>query len=155
MNAKLIKALVCAAALGVCSLGQVVVQPVVQKVDAQSSTLLALERMWNQAQVTRDVAALQNLVGDRFVNTEWDGSVSNREEFLADIRNPHFQALAMNTQDMKVDLYGNTAVVTGIYHIKGMSQGKAYEHVGRFTDTWIQINGSWRCVASHTSLVKP
>ena len=127
----------------------------VQNVDAQSSNILALERMWNQAQLTRDVTAIQNLVADRFIDTEWDGSVSNREQFLADIRDPQYQPSVMSTQDMRVDLYGNTAVVTGRYHIKGVSQGKPYEHNGRFTDTWILFNGSWKCVASHTSLVKP
>ena len=37
---------------------------------------------------------------------------------------------------------------------KGTYQGKPYNHVGRFTDTWVLDLGKWQCVASHTSLLK-
>jgi ketosteroid isomerase-like protein len=60
----------------------------------------------------------------------------------------------MTIQDVKVTLYRDTAIVVGVYHAKGSSSGKPYEHLGRFTDTWIYQNGKWECVASHTSLLK-
>jgi hypothetical protein len=37
---------------------------------------------------------------------------------------------------------------------QGSYNGKPYDHVGRFTDTWILQDGTWQCVASHTSLLK-
>ena len=121
---------------------------------AQQNKLIVLERLWNDAQVHRDSRALEALVADRFVNTEYDGEVSDRDKFLADIKDPEFQPTLMNIRDVKVNLYRETAVVTGIYQAKGTYSGKAYEHVGRFTDTWIFENGKWLCVASHTSLLK-
>jgi hypothetical protein len=45
-------------------------------------------------------------------------------------------------------------VVIGIYHTKGTYGSKPYEHVGRFTDTWVYEDGKWLCVASHSSLMK-
>ena len=121
--------------------------------DSPEGKLLALEKMWNQAQLLRDADALQVLVAGRFVNTEWDGEVSNRQKFLADISDPKFKPSIMSIQDVQVILYGETAVVTGTYHTKGSYQGKPYDHVGRFTDTWIFENHKWQCVASHTSLI--
>jgi ketosteroid isomerase-like protein len=121
---------------------------------AQQTKLIVLERLWNDAQVHRDSRALEALVADRFVNTEYDGEVSDRDKFLADIKDPEFQPTLMNIRDVKVNLYRDAAVVTGIYQAKGTYSGKAYEHVGRFTDTWIFENGKWLCVASHTSLLK-
>jgi hypothetical protein len=50
--------------------------------------------------------------------------------------------------------YRNTAIITGIDHAKGTYQNKPYDHVGRFTDTWVYDTGKWQCVASHTSLIK-
>src|SRR5271170_429986 len=46
--------------------------------------LIALEHLWNEAQVNRDSQALAGMIGDKFVNTEWDGEVSERGRFLAD-----------------------------------------------------------------------
>jgi ketosteroid isomerase-like protein len=122
--------------------------------ESQEGKLLALENMWNQAQLHRDAGALEALIADRFVNTEYDGEVSDRHQFLSDIKDPQFKPTAVSLQDMKVILYRETAVVTGVYRSKGSFDGKPYDHTGRFTDTWILENGRWECVASHTSLFK-
>jgi hypothetical protein len=120
----------------------------------EAAKLVALERMWNQAQVIRDAAAVASMIGDNFINTEWDGEVSDRGKFLADFADPKFQPSLMNIQDVKVEMYAATAIVTGAYHTKGTYGGKPYEHFGRFTDTWVFQDGKWLCVASHTSLLK-
>ena len=60
----------------------------------------------------------------------------------------------MANSEEKVFLYENAAVVAGIYHAKGQYKGKAFDHYGRFTDTWVFTNGKWLCVASHTSPLK-
>ena len=120
----------------------------------QAARLIALEHLWNEAQVNRDEQALRGMIADTFVNTEWDGEVSERGKFLDDIKDPRFRPTLVTIQDLKVNLYQTTAVVTGIYHTKGSYQGKPYDHVGRFTDTWVLQDGNWACVASHTSLLK-
>jgi ketosteroid isomerase-like protein len=125
-----------------------------QQADPRESKLLVLERLWNEAQVHRDSAALDALVSSRFVNTEWDGELSDKQRFLADIKDPRFKPTIANIQDVKMNFFGDTAVVTGIYHTQGTYQGKPYDHMGRFTDTWVLDTGKWQCVASHTSLLK-
>jgi ketosteroid isomerase-like protein len=125
-----------------------------QDSDSREGKLLVLERMWNEAQVNRDAPALEQLVSSRFVNTEYDGVVSDKQRFLADIKDPLFRPSIATIQDVKMNFFGDTAVVTGTYHTAGTYQGKPYDHVGRFTDTWIFELGRWQCVASHTSLVK-
>ena len=122
--------------------------------DPQESKLIVLEHLWNEAQVHRDSGALAELIGDRFVNTEYDGEVSNRAKFLADIKDPLFKPVMVTIQDVKVNMYQQAAVVAGVYHTKGSYKGKPYDHKGRFTDTWISLGGRWQCVASHFS-VKP
>jgi ketosteroid isomerase-like protein len=125
-----------------------------QQSKERESTIVVLERLWNEAQVNRDSSALNALVGERFINTEYDGEVSDKTKFLADIKDPLFKPTIANIQEVKVSMFGDTGVVTGIYHTRGTYQGKPYDHVGRFTDTWVLENGKWQCVASHTSLLK-
>jgi ketosteroid isomerase-like protein len=125
-----------------------------QQGDPRESKLLVLEHMWNEAQVNGDSSALAAMGADPFTDTEYDGEVSDRTKFLADIRDPKFKPSFMNIQDVKVSFFQNTAIVTGTYHTKGTYNDKPYDHVGRFTDTWINQSGTWMCVASHSSLVK-
>ena len=120
----------------------------------ETAKLVALERMWNQAQVMRDADAIAGMIGDRFVDTEYDGAFSDRGKFLADFADPKFQPSIMSIDEVKVEFYSSTAVVTGTYHTKGTYGAKPYEHFGRFTDTWVFQYGKWLCVASHSSLLK-
>ena len=134
------------------SLGQAVAQN--SKDDSQQTKLVVMEHLWNEAQVNRDARALDSMIGANFVNTEYDGEVSDKAKFLADIKDPQFKPTNLAIQDVKVNMYGDSAVVAGIYHTKGTFQGRPYEHFGRFTDTWVFTEGRWQCVASHTSLLR-
>ena len=60
----------------------------------------------------------------------------------------------LQSDEMTVHLYGNTAIVTGTFPEKGKHNGKPFERRGRFTDTWVYQKGEWRCAASHFR-VKP
>jgi Domain of unknown function (DUF4440) len=121
--------------------------------DAERSKLIALENAWNQAQLHHDSKALNALVSDSFVYTDYDGTVMNKSEFLADIKDPSYKATLIANEGEKVFPYKDAAIVVGTYHTKGTYKGKAFEHYGRFTDTWINQGGNWQCVASHTTLL--
>jgi ketosteroid isomerase-like protein len=147
------KPLSCTLAIALCAL----VPPTYAQTSnpaPDAANIIALERMWNQAQVSLDAKAIASMIGDRFINTEYDGEVSNRGKFLADFADPQFKPTLMNIENVKVEMYPNTAIVTGNYHVKGVYASRPYEHFGRFTDTWILQDGKWLCVASHSSLVK-
>jgi hypothetical protein len=120
---------------------------------ADRSKLIALENAWNLAQLHHDDKALQELIPDTFVYTDYDGTVMNKRQFLADLKDPNYRATLVANQDVKVYPYQNTAVVIGTYHTKGTYKRKPFEHYGRFTDTWIYLNNKWQCVASHTNLI--
>jgi len=138
-------------ALGVISAGIATAQT---GDDSQQTKLVIMEHLWNEAQVNRDAGVLDAMIGDSFVNTEYDGEVSGKAKFLADIKDPQFKPTSLTIQELKVTMYADAAVVIGSYHAKGTYQGKPYEHIGRFTDTWVYTRGRWQCAASHTSLLK-
>jgi ketosteroid isomerase-like protein len=148
----MLRSIFCYLLLALFSLGHAAAQK--SKDDSQQTKLLVMEHLWNEAQVNRDARALDRMLGSAFVNTEWDGEISDKSKFLADIKDPQFKPISLTIQDLKVSMYADSAVVVGIYHTKGIYQGKPYEHFGRFTDTWVFTEGRWQCVASHTSLLK-
>jgi len=118
------------------------------------SLLIALENAWNQAQLHHDSKALEGLLADTFISTDNDGTFMTKAQFLTDNKDLSYAPSLMTNQDEKVFLYGNVAVVAGIYHAKGLNKGKPFDHYGRFTDTWAYLNGQWLCVATHTSALK-
>ncbi len=116
--------------------------------------IIALENIWNQTQINHDSDAMGSMLHGDFVFTDYDGTVMSKPQFLASIRDPSNKLTMEVSDDMKLHRHGDTVVVTGATHEKGALRGKAYEHFGRFTDTWIKRDGQWICVASQLGLLQ-
>src|SRR6478672_12224993 len=82
---------------------------------ASASKLIALENAWNQAQLHHDAKALNSLVSDSFVYTDYDGTVMNKAQFLADLKDPDYKATLVTNENLKVFAYQNAAIVIGTY----------------------------------------
>ena len=119
----------------------------------EGGRVLGLENAWNHAIEAKDTKALDMLLANTFVAVEIDGSVSSKSEFLASIKAPEYQPSQAINEQINVQVYGNAAVVVGIFRIKGTEKGKPYVHRERFTDTWIKYDQTWKCVASQATLI--
>ena len=122
-----------------------------QKSDA-AAKLLALETKWNEAYLKSDIGALNSLLSDDFIITTEDGSTYSKAGYIARCGNPNIQVQVSEMSDLKVRMHGNTAVVTGAYHERGLDQGKPYEFRDRFTDVWMNLDSRWQVVASHYAM---
>ena len=121
--------------------------------EGDESKIIALENLWNQIQISHDGDAMEKMLDDDFVLTDFDGSVLNKSQFLVTIRDKSNELTLETTQGMKLHRHGDTVVVIGATHEKGTAKGKPYEHHGRFTDTWIKRDYRWLCIASQLSLI--
>ena len=121
---------------------------------AQTGTeksVAALEQQWLQSQKTNNPELVAPLLAEKFINTGRDGKVSDRTATLATAKATKYDSV--DYDDMKVTVFGNTAIATGGFRAKGIDpSGKAFETHERFTDTWVKMSsGKWQCVASHGS----
>ena len=119
-----------------------------------SSKVVAMENAWNQAELHNDANAMQLLLADDFVMTTADGVLYNKAQIVASVRDQTYRPEVLQSSGMAVHAHGPTAIVTGAYYEKGVDKGVPWERRGRFTDTWIFLDGRWQCAASHFS-VKP
>ena len=120
----------------------------------EGARVLALDNSWNRALETKDTKALDMLLADTFVSVDVDGSIETKREFLASLKAPDYQAPAQAvTEQSKVDVYGDSAVVVGVFRTQSTHKGKAVTRRERFVDTWVNINRTWRCVASVAVLI--
>jgi ketosteroid isomerase-like protein len=120
----------------------------------EAARVMALEVLWVQAEVNRDAPALSQLLTDQIVYVDIDGSVKNKQEFLQMIASGAETMESMKNESVSTHVYSNTVVVNGVYLEKGAIKGKQYSRRGRFTDTWVKMNGAWLCAASQSTLVE-
>ena len=117
------------------------------------SMILALESAWNQAEIHHDATAAASIMADTFISVDHHGALQSKSQYLADLKDRSFQPEEIANSDTSVYLYGNVAIVTSEYRTKGTDSGKPFAHHGRFTDTWVKMNGEWKCVADQETLI--
>jgi ketosteroid isomerase-like protein len=123
------------------------------KADALPSKLLALEKEWNTAYYRGDIATMNSLLAEDFIITIEDGRTFSKSGYIALNGNSTVHVEVSEMSEVKVRMHGTTtAVVTGMYHEKGVSKGQPYEYHDRFTDVWMNINGKWQVIASHYAI---
>ncbi len=117
--------------------------------------LMQMERDWAKATVNRDASALDRIEADDYIFTDADGSLVTKKQDIADITSGNLTAESINVDEMKVRVFGDTAVVTGRITTKGQYKGKDISGQYRFTDMFLKRNGKWQAVASHFSRITP
>ncbi len=120
---------------------------------ADKSMVLALESAWNQAEIHHDATAAAAIMADTFISVDHHGTLQNKSQYLAGIKDVSFKPEEIANSETSVYLYGDAAIVTSLYRTKGMDSGKPFVHHGRFTDTWVKFNGEWKCVADQETLI--
>ena len=144
---------ICFLSLVIC--GAVPVQAKQPKADSDaaiSQTLQATEQAWLNAEKNHDAAAFENLVADDWIAIGPDGRSQTKPERAAEIRTAHITSATMG--DMKVRVFGDTAVVTGTDDEITLQDGKKSSDHHVWTDVFVKRNGKWLAVASQTALVK-
>ncbi|MGA2696575.1 MAG: nuclear transport factor 2 family protein [Terriglobales bacterium] len=120
---------------------------------ANESKILAMENAWAQAEEHADFKALQTLLDDSLVYIRYDGAVWNKAQYLASLKDTTSKEEQGVNESMTARVFGDAAVVTGIYRVKGTEKGKPYQRRERFADTWIYRNGVWVCITSQVTLI--
>jgi ketosteroid isomerase-like protein len=108
------------------------------------------------AQVHADRVALDRIYADDFIGIGPSGTVRTKKEVLADFTSGSLKFQSITTDDVRIRVYGNAAVETGLSTMKGQDAGNVVPEENRFTRVWIKEGGQWRLVSNHYSkLVKP
>ena len=117
-------------------------------------TIAALEQRWAVAQRDGKSAAVAPLLAANFVNTDTGGQIYGKDKLLSNLKGGKWEHNEIS--DVKVTLYGNTAIATGSWSGKGIDgDGTKIDRHERWTDTWVKMqNGNWQCVASQQTEVK-
>jgi ketosteroid isomerase-like protein len=114
----------------------------------------SLEEARNQAVLHRDVTALDRMTSDDYTFITLKGELRTKADILKGFASGSFHYESRQISDLKVRVYGDTAVVTGRSVQKGMENGKDYSGDYRFTRVYVKERGRWVTVALQTTLIQ-
>jgi ketosteroid isomerase-like protein len=115
----------------------------------------ALEEERNQAILHGDAAVLERMTSDDYTFITLRGELRTKAEIVKGFQSGSFKYESRTISDLKVRVYGDTAIVTGRSSQQGKENGKDYSGDYRFTRVYVRQKGQWVTVALQTTLIQP
>ena len=111
--------------------------------------LLKLEKAFAEAIIKNDLEGIGRLVTDEWIIIDPDGGIVDRTRFFEVIKSGALTHDMMESEDFRVRVYGESAVVTAITSTKGKFMGQEFSTQERATDVFVKRDGRWQCVLTH------
>ncbi|MGE5814203.1 MAG: nuclear transport factor 2 family protein [Acidobacteriota bacterium] len=113
--------------------------------------LLALEKVWNQAHLRGDAAALEGLWADDLIVTVPKMPVLTRDDAVRVARSGVMRFQRYDSSDTHVRIYSSTAIVTGKIERVRERDGQVVTDHWQFTKVYVRQDGKWKVIAFHAS----
>jgi ketosteroid isomerase-like protein len=113
--------------------------------------LASIAHAWDRAMVENDADAIGRYMADDWTIVGPDGRTSGKAEFLALVRSGALVHDVMDTHDLGVRVYGDTAVTLARGVSGGRFRGVSFREVERVSCVFVRRAGEWRCVLTHLS----
>lgn len=129
-----------------------------EKKQSNEAVVAAITQMENDA-VKADLAGDTSFVQKNYAD-DWTGGFSGgiwttKESMLTDAKDTANNKMSSEQiSDLKVRVYGDTAVATYTDTYDGLVRGEHRTKTVLTTDTFARQNGTWKEVASHSSVAK-
>lgn len=122
--------------------------------DAKSA-VAALDREYQAAVKVNDVSTMDRLLADDFILVTGTGNTYAKADLLSEARSGHIRYEHQEDAEQTVRVWGDTAVITAKLWEKGTEDGKPFDKILWFSDTYVRTAAGWRYVFGQASLALP
>lgn len=115
-----------------------------------AEAILQIERDIMDAIKSKNATALAPMLADDFIYRTHFGAEANKTEFLHSIASFPVEILSIRGEELKVNVYGETAVLTGVQRAEARApEGEPEESAVAFTDIFVRSEGRWLMVLAY------
>ena len=101
-----------------------------------------------------DTNSLEKLLADDYTSIRGDGSLSTKAQEIANLKSGTLKYEKSDIKDLKIRVYGNTAVATMLVFFKGTTpSGSPVNSNVRNTRVWVKQQGNWKLVSFQSTRV--
>ena len=141
--------------MAVCFVTCTMLAPTQVNAQDKADQLLVIERARLRSLVDADVATARRLHADDFELINPVGGSLSKEQYLRDIASGELDYLEWEPGEIRVRLYGNSAVIRYQAHLRVSVKGSAGRAVTFWhTDLYEKRNGQWQIVWAHATQVQ-
>ena len=121
---------------------------------ADEKTIASLDDQGIQSALKGDTAFLEQHLASTFIGINPMGQAVTKEEDIANWKRGDIKLTAIDETNRKIHVYGDSAVVSGIAQVKGISGGHDLSGTYRVTRVYAKQNGEWQQVLFQVTRVQ-
>lgn len=115
-----------------------------------AATILQIAADMMAAIKSKDSTTLEPMLADEFIYRTHFGAEADRTEFLTSIASMPQEILSIRGEELKVNVFGETAILTGVQIAEARPlEGEPEESVVAFTDVFVRREGRWLMVLAY------
>lgn len=113
-----------------------------------------LNTEWLSAYKSHDGAALGRILADDFEAVYPGGRVLKKADLVKAAINPSRVVETIAWEDLKIMVFGDTAVVRARSRMSGKTPEGPFSGVNDYADVYVRRDGNWRAVSAHVVKVE-
>lgn len=113
----------------------------------------ALEMQWRNAVVGNNVSVMDHLLADDYIGISANGTVETKAQELAQSKAGTIRIQSLDLSDLKVRVFGDTAVVTSRAQLTGVNGQSDISGNYRYTRVYNKRLGQWKIVSFEASRI--
>ena len=113
--------------------------------------IMQLEKEWVEALVKADAAALDRIYSDSLTYTHSTAVTDTKTSFIANLKTGKTKYVSEEREEVKVRVYGNTALHTSKTNIKLVTNGQPSVFSVKMLHVYVKEGKNWRMVAHQTT----
>jgi len=114
-----------------------------------------LELDWRQAQITNNISVVERLLADDYLGISANGTLETKADALAQRRSGTVRISSIDPDNVKVRVYGETAVVTSRVDVVGHDGDRDISGRYHYTRVYNHRSGEWKIVSFEASRIPP
>ena len=118
-----------------------------QAASVSEEQIVALERARQEAFVRGDIEFLDRQTADDYTTVNGTGALSAKPDMMRSLRAGTTRVKSFELVELKARIYGDVAVLTGIYRDESSVNGRDRRVNARFTRIFVRERGIWRAVS--------
>jgi ketosteroid isomerase-like protein len=129
--------------------------PLLHKEDKLRREIETLEAQWRAGVLQNDVNTANQLLADDYLGINPNGTLETKADALAQRRSGTMKVSSIEPANIKVRVYGDTAVVTSLVDVQGRDGDRDISGRYHYTRVYSRRGGEWKIVSFEASRLPP
>ncbi len=126
-----------------------------KKDDKTAEAVKALDAKLTEAFRARDFQLMGKHMEDGYLLIDPRGGIHTKTQYLKLLADGTAKFKDLKETDVKVRVFGDTAIVTGLLQVSGKAENKDVNAEYRWTRVYDKKGDEWRCVLEHHTHILP